>query len=312
MKNSVSFLLKTIHDKKTRKVHSKTMSMIMKQPIISIRLIIGASAALVGASIFAGISEHLVLKPGTAPTEVRLPFKYQTLTENEKGNLIFIPECHYTVLEKNCTKKALVGPLSPCKLVIIKNKENGKVAIFHKSDGNNTTKLCQTAEKALAPIKSPSNIECFLYAATSRYIEAINKELSERPFPYQSTHATQRDKLKFIGNKIVKFFGIQQTATEKDHDQIVGEIMPVINNASLKDYAFAQSFIIVDKDLNKTCCCPMHENAFQIPGLEKLPRKKRLRKFREELNKRENIKKVQQEYPYAYEYYEYSGFVEIK
>ncbi len=275
------------------------------------RLMIALLSAFSYTLVFPAISE-LVLKQGAKPTKVPLPFKYQALRENEKANLIFVPECHYTILEKNSTKKALVGPLYPCKLVVIKNKENGKVVIFHKNDGNNISQLCAKAKEVLAPITSPKQIEGFIYGGTSEYIEEVYAKRANEPYPYKNTQKTQREKLSFIKNEIVKSFGIQPASNEEKQSQVIAKIMPLLRHALLKDYAYAQSFVIVDKELNKTCCCPMHENAFQIPGLEKLPRKKRVPKFQEELQKREHFENVLQKYPYAYEHYESSGFLEAK
>lgn len=228
---------------------------------------------------------------------IALPFKYKKLSKNEKNHLTYVPEYCYTILNKD-NPIALVGPLQPCKLVAIKNKKTEDVIIFHKHDGNSTKKLCSMAYNFLNKNTNPEDIQAYIFGISSKNIE---KEYSENPLP--GIPSTQKHKIQHIKKSIEKKFNL-------DKEQIRAQMF--LNKDGIlarKNTFYGEIFILIDKDLNKHCCCPVLENVFQVS--KKTHNKKNyVKRIALEIKKRN--KKVEELFPHEKRIYERDRFLRAK
>jgi hypothetical protein len=82
--------------------------------------------------------------------EAFLPFPYRPLSPEQLRGTTFIHERFYTVLKEGVEPEfAIVGPLSPCIFVGIRNNVNGRAVIFHKMVVNSVASLTEIARQEL-------------------------------------------------------------------------------------------------------------------------------------------------------------------
>ncbi|KKT01024.1 MAG: hypothetical protein UV79_C0021G0005, partial [candidate division TM6 bacterium GW2011_GWF2_43_17] len=226
--------------------------------------------------------------------QIPLPFDYKRLSLQEKDRVVYVPEYYYTTLKKNSKKIALIGPLHPCKLVIIHNKETGASVLFHKHDSNSTNSLCSIAKQKLGQDTKPEDIQVFIFGLISRSIFQQYKHdaLLNRP-------PKQIDKIKNIRSIIMSYFKIKK-------EQIKINIFRDEEIAT-KHHFYGQKFILIDKDVNINCCCPIADNVFNIPIKKHVD----IAQYFEEVAQKiqAKINKTEQIYPNYGGSYEVDGFL---
>jgi hypothetical protein len=103
--------------------------------------------------------------PGTFQT-VTLPLPYKEMTPEETRTTIFVPERAYTILEDATPHlTAVVGSISPCVFIGIRNNRAGRTIVAHKHYSNNLQHFLETAKQELAPYE-PQDIIAKLYTYT--------------------------------------------------------------------------------------------------------------------------------------------------
>jgi len=194
----------------------------------------------------------------TPETEKRiiLPFPYKELSDQDKKNTTLLLESRFIVLEKGSTRKALVGPLSPCHLIALTTGE--KTVIFHYNIANTKKQLCEIARnifKTEAPSMSKKAISGLVFANTT--------------IPQEQATNLKKD-------QIVSIKKIKNTLVEKLHIKDSNQIQEIgfsfgveCNENNVEEYAkymdhceLANRYILVDANMNIYCTSPRKENFF--------------------------------------------------
>ena len=219
-------------------------------------------------SCFAAVADDPDLPP-----QRLLPFPYKKPSAEEKKEMIFVPQYCYTVLKKGAPKSALVGPLKPCLLAVLRDLESGTSVVFHKNYENSLDNMIDIAKAEFGNYQ-PSNIMGHVFtnvspsydlvpAGEAYTLRALHRGKSQEEEVFHICDAlngafSKKVPLKFIEYTLYK-------SSQGPHD------------APVKD-EFAEAFVHVDGDGTISSLCPMAENVFgEYSGI--YPLTKRCRQF---------------------------------
>jgi hypothetical protein len=163
------------------------------------------------------------------PTKIMLPFSYKELGENENCEKVpFISTSTYTLLTNG--RKSLVGPLAPCVLIAITDKE--KVVVFHKHPSNCIKLLLSIIEDTLNT-KNPKFLQGTIFSS----------KIPEDKYgcDYKNNNLTQREEIKNIKDAIVEKLGVKRK-------QIDASLFHNPYGKNLGEDYFASKFVLVSNN----------------------------------------------------------------
>lgn len=224
--------------------------------------------------------------------DLSLPLPYKKMSDNEKKEAIFLVERAYTILDDRLPEKvAVVGSISPCIFVGIRNNKLGKAIIAHKHYSNNFDQLLDVFKEQLSPIE-PKNILVKLYTCkvgkelppkeafwddmenivSEEDFEEILDDVEEEseddnPDDYWTVEEirekhqgrTQEQELKLLKEKIIREFGITNSS------QVSTVILPDPTYRDLGSYFLAAETIYTNSSLNVYCTSPSREGILSYP-----------------------------------------------
>lgn len=207
---------------------------------------------------------RLILHKGSDPSDVKLPFKYRGLSDEEKKRTTYLPECFYAVIDPtvNPNDFILVGPLRPCILVAVKNIQNGRAVVFHKHYSNSIAKMIQTIKKELL-IDEKTDAKALVGKVFSvkfpLYEQETETVLGRISFKQQHQNKSQKEELSFIKNALLEGLNIS------DRSQIDANIFnKTYKGTELGEYHAASTYVLVDNDLTFYSISAMHEHVFPL------------------------------------------------
>ncbi len=211
---------------------------------------------LIGSNFVQAVDVSLELVPGQGKKTVRLPFDYAHLSPQDKENITFVHERFYTVLEDDKPNKALVGILSPCLVIALRNEEQGKTIVFHKHYSNNLQKLIEIAKKELN-ITNPDSLKGEIFTNNPDYYDKPNPGKDKRSLKDLHQGRTLHEEVKHIKDTLIQSLHI------RDRQQIRAQIFTnLLKEGELGDYELAELSILVDSKLKLNCVSIIHENVF--------------------------------------------------
>ncbi len=239
----------------------------------------------------------LTLFPNQSKKIVVLPFQYKHLSNEERKNIVIIPEYHFTSLSKDSQKTVAIGPLQPCKLVALKNTQTGTAVFFHLHDSNSIKKLCEHAQAKLK-IQNSKDITGLIFtnACDPRF---------EWIFPKAYTGQKQSEKVKAIKDCIVSFFKIA------DRKQIAAKIYhSPYQDYELGEYEYAELGVFFNTEFKPMSICFMHENIFNKTTFNELHIEERRRKTQDAMG---NYKKaeIKSKFTSPFTHYNHDDFIEL-
>ncbi|AIK95975.1 hypothetical protein [Candidatus Odyssella acanthamoebae] len=147
---------------------------------------------------------------------VTLPLPYKEMTLEEARTTIFVPERAYTVLDDATPQiTAVVGSISPCVFIGIRNNRSGRTIVAHKHYSNNLHHLFGVSKQELGSYE-PQDIIAKLYT----YNEILYCPIKEEPFWDELEDILGEKEVDEIYGDIDEEYEVDISAFEKEEEEI--------------------------------------------------------------------------------------------
>ncbi|MES2607117.1 MAG: hypothetical protein V4544_00040 [Pseudomonadota bacterium] len=195
--------------------------------------------------------------------EAFLPFPYRSLSPEQLRKTTFVHERFYTVLMGEVEPEfAIVGPLSPCVFVGIRNNVNARVVIFHKMVVSSVASLIEIAQQEL-DVTDPSAIYVRIFANKLEGYEDPLWGIEGRSWQELHEGRSQIEELKFIREGLLKAFGLGRDQLKTQfHTSPHKRYMVNGFQNDLGDYVTANLCVCVNSSLDLHSICFVKENYF--------------------------------------------------
>ena len=178
------------------------------------------------------------LNRGGATEEIKLPFDYHHLTDEEKAHSISVPETFYTVLGNGSpVRSAIVGPLQPCVLVAVRHEKTDKALVFHVNAVNRIQDIFSIMEEEFGPSVKSEDLRVKLFT------KSLKHESSEVLEAIKHTPEKQKQFFMVIFADFMEKYNFKKS-------QMQAIIFSSVPSPVLSLYFRAEKSVFIDKDLN--------------------------------------------------------------